>query len=629
MVLESASNKGATIIDPALGRRKLDTETLRKSYSGMALIAKPGPALQQRRREPLWRNYAHLLLFRRQLWVTVAVLSVLLLLYGLSIPFIMRNLSNRIINGRDFDLLVMSIWALAAISISYATFVFLRARLLVKLQVGLDWHIMERFTKHLLALPFSFFQQRSVGDLVMRANTNARVREFVSVRVVSTALDSVLVGFFLALIFWQSLIFGAVVVVLLLVETVAILGTWERSLRLAREATATEARSQGYLAEVLQGVASLKVAGAEDRAFQRWADAYQEQLSVIERRGKLNAYVESLLGSVERLSPLLLLLVGLQLVLAGEESIGTVIALYIMSAAVLGPISNLLSTAQGLQLLSVNLERLNDVDTARPEQQNGAGRHVHLAGRVDVADVSFRYGPRQSDVLQRVDVSIEAGQKVAIVGPSGSGKSSLAMLLVGLYQPTRGRILYDGTDLAEIDYRTLRQQIGVVLQDAFVFGGTIEENISLHDPSMSKEDIVRAASLAAIHEEIMDMSLAYDTLLSEGAGNLSGGQRQRLAIARALAHRPSILLLDEATSDLDTLNEHRIDDGLTQLRCTRIVVAHRLSTVKNADQIIVLDQGKVVDQGKHTDLISRSILYRSLVAPQSQRRDTHADILSS
>lgn len=629
VVLESVSNKGAAIIDPALGRRKIDNDALGKSYSGAALVTQPGSALQQRRRQPVWRNYVHLLLFQRRLWITILALSTLLVLFGLSIPFLVGNVSNRIINGRDFDLLVFSLWAVAVIFASFMTFTFLRARLLVRLQVGLDWHIMEGFMRHLLVLPFSFFQQRPVGDLVMRANTNSRVREFVSVGVVSTVLDSVLVVFFLALMFWQSWVFGAVVVALILVETATIVGTWERLLQLAREETVTEARSQGYLTEALQGVASLKVAGAEDRAFRRWADAYKEQLSVTQRRGRLSAYVESVLGSIERLSPLLLLLLGLQLVLIGEESIGTVLALYIMGAAVLTPISSLLSTVQGLQILSVNLERLHDVNAAHPEQQDNVRRHVHLKGRVDVVDVSFRYGPRQPAVLQRISFSIEAGQKVAIVGPSGSGKSSLANLLVGLYQPTDGQVLYDGTDLEDIDHSALRQQIGVVLQDAFVFGGSIAENISLHDPTMRPESIVRAATLAEIHEEVTAMPLAYDTLLSESAGNLSGGQRQRLAIARALAHEPSILLLDEATSDLDTLNEQRIDDNLTRMRCTRVVIAHRLSTVRNADQIIVLEEGRMVDQGTHKELMSRSYLYQGLVTPQVQHNGAHVDVASS
>ena len=629
VVLESASEKGATVVDPALGRRKVDNETLRQSYSGTVLIPEPGHTFERRRREPLWRNYLHLVLIERRLWIMTLVFSVLLTLYGIAIPFASGDVTNRVVNSRNFALLEMALWAVAAVFLSYTAFSFMRARLLVQLQIALDSYIMQRFVRHLLTLPYSFFQGRPVGDLVMRANTNSRIRDFVSASAVSVMLDSVLVVFFLALIFWQSLVFASAVVTLVLIEVAMVAGTWNRLLRLAREETITEARSQSFLTETLQGVASLKVAGAENRAFDKWANAYKEQLSVVERRGKLSAYVEGTLSSLERISPLLLVAIGLQLVLTAQESIGTVLMLYVMGASVLTPVSSLLGAIQGLQVLSVNLERLHDVNEAHPEQPDDKRQHITLKGNIETTDVCFRYGHRQPEVLQHVDLSIEAGQKIAIVGPSGSGKSSLAKLLVGLYEPVQGQVLYDGVELADVERGALRRQIGVVLQEAFVFGGTIRENISLHDPAMPLERIVRAASLAAIHKEIISMPLGYDTLLSEGAGNLSGGQRQRLAIARALAHEPAVLLLDEATSDLDTLNEREIDDNLGRLECTRVVIAHRLSTVKNADRIVVLEGGRVADQGTHRELLSRSALYRNLVAPQAQHYSMHADVTPS
>jgi ATP-binding cassette subfamily B protein len=212
---------------------------------------------------------------------------------------------------------------------------------------------------------------------------------------------------------------------------------------------------------------------------------------------------------------------------------------------------------------------------------------------------------------------IDAGLKVAIVGRSGSGKSTLARLIVGLYTPSSGRILFDGTDLAGLDLQAVREQIGVVTQEAHIFGTSIRNNISLGAPSISPDDVVEACQLAEIHDEILDMPMGYELLLTDGGASLSGGQRQRIALARALIRRPSILLLDEATSDLDSLTEARIMVNLMSLDCTRIVIAHRLSTIVDSDLILVLDKGRIVESGTHRELINRNATYAELIAAQS------------
>jgi ABC-type bacteriocin/lantibiotic exporter with double-glycine peptidase domain len=219
-------------------------------------------------------------------------------------------------------------------------------------------------------------------------------------------------------------------------------------------------------------------------------------------------------------------------------------------------------------------------------------------------------------VIKGVDVKIEPGQFVAIVGRSGSGKSTLASLLVGLYQPTSGRILYDGTNLSELDLRSVRSQVGIVTQRAYVFGATIGANIALADPELPMDAIIDAARTAQIHDEIAAMPMGYDTRLVDGGGSLSGGQRQRLVLARALSRKPSILLLDEATSALDTITESKVQNALARLWCTRIVIAHRLSTVQNADLILVMDAGRIVEQGTHDELFARNGFYWKLVKTQ-------------
>jgi len=241
-----------------------------------------------------------------------------------------------------------------------------------------------------------------------------------------------------------------------------------------------------------------------------------------------------------------------------------------------------------------------------------------LGGRITLDRVSFRYNPTAPLVVDDVSLDVEAGSFIALVGPSGAGKTTLAHLLVGLYRPMSGRILYDGVDLRELDLRAVRGQMGIVNQQPYLFGSSIASNLSLADPSLSRDRLIEAAHLAQIHDDIVNMPLGYDTLLGDGVLSVSGGQRQRLALARALVPRPAILLLDEATSSLDTATERRIQDELAKLRCTRIVIAHRLSTVRAADLILVMDQGVVVERGSHDELMRRRGRYERLVAVQIQ-----------
>jgi ABC-type bacteriocin/lantibiotic exporter with double-glycine peptidase domain len=292
-------------------------------------------------------------------------------------------------------------------------------------------------------------------------------------------------------------------------------------------------------------------------------------------------------------------------------------ALNTLGASLLGPITTLVASARQIQLVHSHMERLADVIEAEPEQDiQAVAQPPELTGQVRLEHVSFQYDPQSLPVLRDITVNIRSGQKVALVGRTGSGKSTLGALLLGLYTPTMGTILYDGIPLHKLNYQAVRTQFGVVMQEANVFSGSIRENITLNDPGMDMEQVVRAAQLAALHEDIMKMPMEYETMVSEGGNALSGGQRQRLAIARALAKSPVILLLDEATSSLDVVTEQVVERNISQLACTQIVIAHRLSTIRNADMILVLHEGEIIESGNHRELLAHCGYYARLIESQ-------------
>jgi ABC-type bacteriocin/lantibiotic exporter with double-glycine peptidase domain len=275
------------------------------------------------------------------------------------------------------------------------------------------------------------------------------------------------------------------------------------------------------------------------------------------------------------------------------------------------------------QLIGTYVERLDDVfNTPREQNETEIRPAGKLLGRIEVEHVNFQYSPQSPLVVKDVSITLHPGKFIAIVGRSGSGKSTLASLIMGLYPPTNGRVLYDGVDLSKLDLRSVRRQLGIVTQRPYLFGSSVRSNIALSDPGLSLSAVITSAKRACIHQEIMEMPMGYDTLLLDGGASLSGGQRQRIALARALVREPSILLLDEATSALDSVTEKEVQTQLEGLQCTRIVIAQRLSTIRRADLILVMEDGVIVEQGAHDTLMGHDGLYARLVRTQSDERES-------
>jgi ABC-type bacteriocin/lantibiotic exporter with double-glycine peptidase domain len=368
---------------------------------------------------------------------------------------------------------------------------------------------------------------------------------------------------------------------------------------------------------MIHGMETLKAAAAESRAVERWSNLYVDELNVALDRGRLSARVDAAGSLLTAASPLIVLVIGAVQVTTGALSLGGMLAINALAIGLLQPLSTMVNSALQLQLLGGYMDRIDDVLRTPPEQSGqDLARAPQLTGRISLQKVSFRYGDNLPFVVHNVSVDLRPGMTVAIVGRSGCGKSTLARIIAGLYRPTEGRVLFDGHDLVRLELKSLRRQIGVVFQAPSLFAGSIRAAISLSDSTASLETITEAARLAAIDEDIRAMPMGYDTILSDGGASMSGGQRQRVALARAVVHRPALLILDEATSALDSETERRVTQNLSELRCTRIILAHRLSTIVDADLILVMDGGAVVETGTHHELLSRGEHYARLVAAQ-------------
>ncbi len=623
VVFEKATKKGVQIVDPGMGRRLLKMADVSKSLSGVGILLEPGEGFTQvdGQQKSRFKRYVNWILGVRGVWQRLLLTSLFLQLVALAVPGLMGALVDKVVPRADIELLTLVSSGFLSIGAFYFLSTFLRVRLLLHLRTRVESAMSLDFVEHLLALPYTFFQQRTTGDLMMRLSSQTAIREILTTGALSAVLDGAMVTVYLVLLLGAAPILAVVALAITAVQVSIYLVMGRRNANLMIESLAAQARLEGYQVEMLAGIETLKSMGAADRAQTRWTDLYIVSLNNSVKRGELDGMFQSLVGVLRFCGPVSLMLTGAHLVLVGDLSLGTMLGLSALGAGFLDPVANLVNTGMRLAQLKGYMERIEDVlDTpTEPRKAEGkAGGNGRLVGAVKVDGLGFFYPSEPKPTLQDITLTVEPGERVAIVGASGSGKSTLARLLAGLYEPAAGEVSYDGIPVKEWDLNQLRERLGIVTQDTRLFSGSIRENLTLFDPSVPQDDVERAVRLAVLDGDIGRMPMGYDTVLADGGSSLSGGQRQRVSLARALLRRPSILVLDEATSALDTVTEALVQERLKELNCTQVVVAHRLSTVVNADKIVVLEQGRMIAVGTHKDLLKHSREYQNLVRAQRE-----------
>jgi ATP-binding cassette subfamily B protein len=620
IIVERWSPTSVDVVDPATGARRIPAAEFDASFTGVVITLEPGVQfVRSTNSQAITIGTYALEYIKRAPMVLVQVLiaSIVLQGIGLLFPLLTDVVVDQVIPDKVSDILPLLGIGIVVILVAQLITMLLRDALLVYLQTRIDTRIMPSFFERLLMLPQSYFQKRSSGDILTRIESNTIVRDIISNQLVSTVLDGGLVIFYLMILFAESPIFGAVVLVVAIFQAIILLCTNKPIRDLNRRELEAAGKTQGYVAEALAGITTLKAAGAEQRAFARWINLFFDELNTTTRLNYLSSTIGSFLTTLSTLAPLVLLWIGTMQVINGTMQVGTMLALNALASSFLTPVTSLVSSGQQLQIVHSHLERIADVLDAQPEQDiQRVQQPPRLTGRIHLEHVSFRYDPNSPYVLKDISLDVEPGQKIAIVGRTGSGKSTLGQLLLGLCLPTEGEILYDGIPLRFLNYQAVRAQFGVVMQNSAVFSGSIRENIAFNVPDSGLERIVQAAHIAGIHNDIMQMPMGYETYVSEGGSALSGGQRQRIAIARAVAANPAIMLLDEATSALDVITERTVEQNLHNLGCTQIIIAHRLSTVRNANRILVLNEGVLLEQGTHQELMRSNGYYAQLIHSQ-------------
>jgi len=556
----------------------------------------------------------------RRFFGEVLVASFFLQLFALLTPLFTQVIIDKVLVHKGFTTLHVLAIGMITLAVFEATLGGLRSYLFAHTTNRIDVSLGAQLFRHVLALPLSYFESRRVGDTVARVRELEQIRQFLTSHAVTVVLDVVFTIVFLAVMWFYSPTLTLVVMASLPVYGLLSIAITPAIRARLHEKFNRGAENQAFLVEAISGIQTVKAMAVEPPLVRKWEEQLAGYVRSSFRATSLMMMAGQSAACVQKVTTVAVLWVGAYRVIEGDLSIGQLIAFNMLSAQVTGPLLRLVNLWQEFQQVGISVQRLGDVLNTQPEPSYNPNRTTlpHVTGHVRFDEVTFRYRPDGPEILRKVSFAVAPGQVIGIVGRSGSGKSTIAKLLQRLYVPERGRILVDGVDLAQVDPAWLRRQVGVVLQENFLFNGSVRSNIALTDPGLGMEQVIQAAKLAGAHEFIMELGDGYDSVIGEHGCTLSGGQRQRIAIARALVANPRILIFDEATSALDYESEAVIQQNMAQISQGRTVflIAHRLSMVRPAHRIYVVEKGEIVEQGSHDELLHIEGFYARLHAHQ-------------
>ena len=623
LVVEGFGKNCVYLNDPATGPRRVSLEEFERGYTGVVLVMEPGPDFQKGGRPKNILLSLSLRLKTSKNGVIFAILVGLVLTFPrLLIPVFTQVFIDKILIEDYQDWLRPLLAIMLITAITEGCLARLQLRALRKLFLKLSISMSGQFVWHILRLPIGFYAQRFSGEISDRTQLNDRIAEVLAGRLSTTVIDTVMMVFYALLMFTYDRFLTCITILFAILNFVALQSLSRNRVDANISLSQEYGKVAGTAISGIQAIESIKASGLESDLFTRFAGYYTKALNLQQKLGLQTQILNALPNLLTALATACILFLGGWRVIKGDLTIGMLVAYQLLTSSFLKPINNLINFGSTLQELEADLNRLDDVlqnaideETIRPPQQLATiTTSFKLQGYVEFRNITFGYNRLEEPLIENFNLTIKPGQRVALVGASGSGKSTIAKLICGLYAPWAGEICFDGLPRQDIPRNVLANSLAMVEQDIFLFAGTIRDNLTLWDTTIPEADLVKSAKDAAIHEAVLFLPKGYDAQLKEGGVNLSGGQRQRLEIARALVRNPSILVLDEATSALDAATELIIDHNLKRRGCSCLVVAHRLSTIRDCDEIIVLDGGKVVQRGTHEELRGQPGTYQRLIS---------------
>ncbi|MCP5245536.1 MAG: peptidase domain-containing ABC transporter [Burkholderiales bacterium] len=597
VVLTQVKGEKFTVNDPAVGKRILTLEEFSKHFTGIALELTPTSNFEQKQERQrmklsqLWSKITGL----KWALINLFALSIVLQLFVLATPYYMQWVVDEVLISHDQPLLVVLAIGFALLSIISVITTVVRSWLILRLSSLLNMQMGVNLLRHLLRLPMNYFESRHIGDIVSRFGSLAHIRERMTTGLVEALVDGVMSLAILGMMLLYSVQLTVVVLIAIALYTLLRLALYRPLHQATEESIQNKAKEQTNFLENIRGIQTIKLFGNEAQRQGIWQNRYAEVINADIRVGKLKISFDAANKLLFGLENVLVIYFAALIVMGGVLSIGMALAFIAYKGMFTERFANLIEQIIQFKMMRLHLDRISDI-ALHPQEKHREGNAFlpETRGELTLENVSFSYGTGERKIIDNLSLTIEAGDSVAITGDSGGGKTTLIKLMLGLLQPTSGRILLDGQDITHIGLKRYRQQLAAVMQADTLLAGSIADNISFFDPEPNYLRIEQCAHLAAIHKDIVQMTMGYNALVGDMGSNLSGGQVQRLFLARALYKQPTILFLDEATSHLDIDNEAKISQQIQHLSITRIIIAHRLETINKADRVLRLHQGKLI-----------------------------------
>ncbi len=627
VVLEGFGRRVAYINDPASGPRTVSMAEFNQAFTGVVLTFEPDSDFVRAGERPsLMKALAGRLSQSRLALTYVIIASLALVIPGLVVPTFAQVFVDNILIQGQVNWLVGLLVAMAITALLRAVLAWLQQHYLLRLEAKLALATSSKFLWHILRLPYEFFTQRYGGEISSRVAINDRVAYLLSGELATAAINIVLVIFYIVLLYLYDPTLTAIGVAIACVNILVLRYISRRRVDANRRLLQERGKLLGTAINGLQTIETIKATGAEDAFFARWAGYQAKTLNAEQQFGLASQVLQVVPVFLSLVNVTAILLLGGLKVMDGTLTIGSLVAFQTLMASFIAPFNQIVNLGGRIQEVAGDMNRLDDVlryplDATFARHSAYAAPSAKLSGRVELRNVTFGYSRLDTPLIESFSLLVRPGARVALVGGSGSGKSTIAKLVSGLYEPWEGEILFDGVPRQQLPREHINNSVAMVDQDIFMFEGSIRDNLTLWDPTIPEMNIIQAAKDAVIHADIAERPDGYDHIIEEGGRNFSGGQVQRLEIARALVNNPSIIILDEATSSLDPVTEKLIDDNLRRRGCTCIIVAHRLSTIRDCDEIIVLDGGRVVQRGTHDELKDEEGPYKYLIRAEAAEEE--------